>query len=87
MRRICVESQVEEPCLYQYFGDLEDPRSTVNRKHLLVDEVGIAICGVVAGADGPDAIAVWAKSKKSGDGKGVRTQLVVLSPDPFLSFG
>lgn len=59
------DSRVDESCLYQFFGDLEDPRSTVNRKHLLVDVVGIAICGVVAGADGADAIAVWAKSKKS----------------------
>ena len=59
------ESAVEDSFLYQCFGELEDPRSTVNRKHLLVDVVAIAICGVVAGADGPDAISVWAKSKKS----------------------
>ncbi len=38
--------------LKAHFGELKDPRSTVNRKHLLVDVVVIAICGTVAGADG-----------------------------------
>ncbi len=50
--------------LKAHFGELKDPRSTINRKHLLVDVVVIAICGTVAGADGPDAIAVWAKSRR-----------------------
>ncbi len=44
------------------FEELEDPRSHVNRKHLLGDLIVIAICAVVAGADGPKAIGVWAKS-------------------------
>ena len=46
-----------------YFADLLDPRSTVNREHLLVDVIVIAICAVIAGADGPTAIAQWANSK------------------------
>lgn len=62
---MCDAVGASESCVYQYFGDLEDPRSTVNRKHLLVDVVAIAICGVVAGADGPDAIAVWSKSRRT----------------------
>jgi predicted transposase YbfD/YdcC len=46
--------------LIGYFQQLEDPRSHVNRRHLLVDVIVIAVVGVVAGADGPTSIAVWA---------------------------
>lgn len=46
------------------FEDLEDPRSSVNRKHLLGDLIVISICAVIAGADGPKAIGVWAASNK-----------------------
>ncbi len=59
------DSRVDNSCLYQLIGDLDDPCSTVNRKHLLVDVVANSICRVVAEANEPDAIAVWAKSKKS----------------------
>ncbi len=44
----------------EFFQDLEDPRSTINRKHLLCDLIVICICGVLAGAEGPKAIGVWA---------------------------
>lgn len=37
--------------LKQRFAELPDPRSTVNRQHLLVDVVVISVCGVLAGAD------------------------------------
>ena len=33
-----------------YFESLSDPRHTRNRKHLLVDVVVIAVCGMCAGA-------------------------------------
>ena len=46
------------------FEDLDDPRSSVNRKHLLGDLIVISICAVIAGADGPKAIGVWATSNK-----------------------
>lgn len=46
----------------EYFEDLPDPRSSVNREHLLVDVIVISICAVIAGADGPTAIAAWAHS-------------------------
>ena len=39
--------------IVEYFGDLEDPRSTINRQHLLGDLIVISVCGVLAGADGP----------------------------------
>jgi len=48
--------------ILDFFGELEDPRSTVNRKHLLGDLIVISICGVLSGADGPKAIGVWAQA-------------------------
>ena len=47
--------------LLRFFDDLPDPRSTVNRLHRLGDVIVIAICAVMAGADGPTAIAKWAE--------------------------
>jgi predicted transposase YbfD/YdcC len=47
----------------QRFDQLEDPRSVVNRRHPLTSVVVIAIMGVMAGANGPTAIAKWARSK------------------------
>ena len=41
----------------RFFDDLPDPRSSVNRLHRLGDVIVIAICAVVATADGPTAIA------------------------------
>jgi predicted transposase YbfD/YdcC len=46
-----------------YFDELEDPRSSINRKHPLVSVVVIAMMAVLAGAGGPTAIARWAKLK------------------------
>jgi predicted transposase YbfD/YdcC len=46
-----------------YFDELEDPRSTVNRKHPLVSVVVIALMAALAGAGGPTAIAKWAAIK------------------------
>ena len=50
--------------ILDFFEDLEDPRSTINRKHLLGDLIVISICGVLGGADGPKAIGVWAQSNR-----------------------
>jgi predicted transposase YbfD/YdcC len=46
----------------EYFKDLEDPRSTINRVHLLGDLIVICILAVIGGADGPKAIGVWAEA-------------------------
>jgi predicted transposase YbfD/YdcC len=46
-----------------YFQSLPDPRHTRNRKHLLVDVVVIAVCGMVCGCDGPTAIHRWASQR------------------------
>ncbi len=48
-----------------YFDELQDPRSTVNRKHPLVSVVVIALMAVFAGAGGPTAIARWAAIKEN----------------------
>jgi predicted transposase YbfD/YdcC len=50
--------------IIEQFKSLPDPRSTINLHHLLVDIIVISICGVLAGADGPEAIAVWAEAQK-----------------------
>jgi predicted transposase YbfD/YdcC len=50
--------------ILEFFRDLEDPRSTINRVHLLGDLIVICVLAVIAGADGPKAIEIWAKSHK-----------------------
>lgn len=55
-----VESSVKD--IQDYFVDQPDPRSPINRRHLLLDVIVISICGVLAGADGPAAIALWARA-------------------------
>jgi predicted transposase YbfD/YdcC len=47
-----------------HFQELEDPRSTINRRHPLVSVVVIALLAVLAGAGGPTAIARWAALKE-----------------------
>lgn len=47
-----------------HFEMLEDPRSTVNRQHPLISVVVIALMAVLAGANGPTAIARWAAFKE-----------------------
>ena len=44
------------------FKQLEDPRMVNKNDHLLIDIIAIAVCAVIAGADGPTAIGLWAKS-------------------------
>ncbi len=47
-----------------HFHQLEDPRSHVNRKHPFDSVVVVALMAVLAGANGPTAIAQWAKYKE-----------------------
>lgn len=49
----------------QYFDDLTDPRSPVNRRHPLSSVLLIAIMAILAGAKGPTSIARWAITKAS----------------------
>lgn len=57
MRKVNSEDVVS---IVEYFKELEDPRSTINRRHLLVDLIVICVLAVIAGADGPKAIGLWA---------------------------
>jgi predicted transposase YbfD/YdcC len=50
--------------IVRHFEELEDPRSSINRQHPLASVVVIAIMAVLAGANGPTAIARWAALKK-----------------------
>jgi predicted transposase YbfD/YdcC len=47
----------------RHFQQLEDPRSSVNLLHPLDSVIVIAIMAVLAGANGPTAIAKWANMK------------------------
>ena len=55
---VCISSMVK------HFESLPDPRHTRNRRHLLVDVMTLAVCGVIVGCSGPSAIERWAKAKK-----------------------
>ena len=78
-----------------YFESLSDPRHTRNRKHLLVDIVVIAVCGMVCGCDGPTAIHRWASNRASWRGQFlalpngipsrdcIRRLLMALKPEAF----
>src|SRR5205807_586697 len=48
----------------KHFEQLEDPRSHINQRHPLVSVVVIAVMAVLAGANGPTAIARWALCKE-----------------------
>lgn len=63
MAKSSVEVAVSVDEVAGYFAELEDPRSEVNLKHPLVSVVTIAVMAVLAGAEGPTAIARWAKLK------------------------
>jgi predicted transposase YbfD/YdcC len=78
-----------------YFESLTDPRHARNRKHLLVDIVVIAVCGMVCGCDGPTAIHRWAANRRSWLGQFlalpngipsrdcIRRLLMALKPEAF----
>jgi predicted transposase YbfD/YdcC len=55
--------QSPETTLVEYFDDIEDVRLDRNKKHLLVDILVLAICGVICGANGPTEIVAVAKGK------------------------
>jgi predicted transposase YbfD/YdcC len=58
-------TQLDLDCddILAHFHKLEDPRADINRKHPLVSVIVIAILAVLAGCNGPTAIARWAKIK------------------------
>lgn len=66
-RRVNAKSTVTASLssIVKYFEALPDPRHERNRRHLLVDIVSIAVCGVIVGCDGPTSINDWAKAKEN----------------------
>lgn len=77
----CCIADVEVRSMIHCFEQLEDTRSTINRRHLLIDVIVISICAVVAGADGPKAIEEWAKRKKEWLAKHLRLPYGIPSHD------
>ena len=59
----CVE-ETDVISILEFFQDLPDPRSSINRKHPLGEIIVICICATIAGSDGPKSIGTWATSKK-----------------------
>jgi predicted transposase YbfD/YdcC len=55
--------RVRVEAIRSYFETLTDPRHTRNRKHLFLDIIVLAVCGVVCGCDGPTAIRRWAVNR------------------------
>ena len=57
--------------IVRHFEALPDPRHQRNRRHLLVDVITIAVCGVIVGCSGPTAhpIRGWGRvARPSWDG-------------------
>jgi len=46
--------------LLEKLQQLPDPRNEKNRKHLLVDVMGVAVLAILSGAEGPTDIKLWA---------------------------
>jgi predicted transposase YbfD/YdcC len=62
----CTDARSQRTCpkdIAQYFEGLPDPRSSINRLHPLSSVLVIAIMAILGGANGPTAIARWAKIK------------------------
>jgi len=69
--------------LSDVFADLPDPRSEINRRHLLTDILTIALCGVISGADGWEDIAEYGRSKKDFFGRFLALPNGIPSHDTF----
>lgn len=59
------EATMTEKSLKDYFGDMPDPRVQGRCDHLLVDIIMIAICGVLAGAEGWEEIEEFGITKEN----------------------
>ncbi len=64
MNDTCVSGAVRISSIVKHFESLPDPRHERNRRHLLVDVMTLAVCGVVVGCSGPSAIERWAKARR-----------------------
>ena len=67
----------------RYFGKLKDPRIKRHRKHLLLDIVVIAICGVICGCDDWQQIETFGRSRYDWLKKFLRLPHGIPSHDTF----
>ena len=65
-------------------ADLPDPRrETLNKRHLLVDLLTLAVCAVLGGAETWDAIAAYGRSKEAFFRRFLELPNGIPSPDTF----
>ena len=95
MSATSVSVSVRLSSIVKHFESLPDPRYERNRRHLLVDVMTLAVCGVIVGCSGPSAIERWAKAKKDWlkqllalpngipSRDGIRRVLSALKPEAF----
>lgn len=69
--------------ILSYFEDLEDPRTEKNRKHPLINLIGIAILGVICGADNWVDIERYGKAKQEWLGTFLDLSKGIPSHDTF----
>jgi predicted transposase YbfD/YdcC len=67
----------------KHFGTLKDPRLDRRKRHLLIDVITIAICGVVCGCDDWQQIAVFGKNRKDWLGQFLQLSNGIPSHDTF----
>lgn len=73
-------------CIKSCFAELPDPRSCINRRHALMDLVLICIFAIVANADGPTGIALWAKLNQDWLKQHLTLENGIPSRDTFRRF-
>jgi predicted transposase YbfD/YdcC len=57
-------SEKRESVFLECFGRIEDPRMDRQKKHKLLDIIGIAVCAAIAGADTWASVQAFGKSKE-----------------------
>lgn len=57
-------SSKEAGSLWEYFGNLPDPRVDRTKKHKLIDIIVIAVCGIICGADSWTEIEQYGRIKE-----------------------
>ena len=67
----------------EHFSDLEDPRSDLGKRHLLLDIIVIAICAVVCGADDWVEVELFGQSKQQWLGQFLELPHGIPSHDTF----
>jgi predicted transposase YbfD/YdcC len=69
--------------LAEHFSDLEDPRSDLGKRHLLLDIIVIVICAVVCGADDWVEVELFGQSKQEWLGQFLELPHGIPSHDTF----